>query len=134
MLPIFIFKAPKVLVNNATTSDIKHNSSIIQWSPLSASAVPGVLVGYIITSYDVLRGVNITRIVCANSSSLELIDLLPYTEYQIYVSAFTVAGAGSANKVTDFVTLEAGKQSITAYSLFFCSIFFYRVETKYIGL
>lgn len=72
----------------------------------------GVLVGYMITVYDVLRNENITRMVCGTTNSTELSELFPYTEHLVYISGFTKGGTGNTSLVTSFFTLEAGKNMI----------------------
>ncbi|KAK3728134.1 hypothetical protein QZH41_019448, partial [Actinostola sp. cb2023] len=111
---------PNAVVSNASAGVITKNSTFLQWSPISASNLQGVLRGYIVTVHDALRGVNTTHFICASKNSLNLTQLFPYTSHSVYLSAFSGAGPGRVTKTTEFQTAEsapdAPPQNVTSHN------------------
>ena len=88
------------------------SSTVIRvlWQPVPADRIHGVLLGYHVQYHSVKRAKRSVTIVTVNDSSLsvDIRDLLKFSEYRIVVSGFTSIGDGDQSEVRTW-TDEDGK-------------------------
>ena len=102
---------------NTTPSILTSYSTTLEWDPVPADEVRGIIRGYTIT-YQPVEVYYITRarrsvadlahVVNTSSTSVELDDLLFYTNYSAHVQAYTVDN-GVPSSEFHFMTPEGGK-------------------------
>ena len=93
--------------------NVSSNVIRVLWQPIPADRVHGVLLGYHVQYHSVKRAKRSVTIVTVNDSSLsvDIRDLLKFSEYRIVVSGFTSKGDGDQSEVRAW-TDEDGKLDI----------------------
>lgn len=103
-----IFAAPSSPPVNVRVNSKTPHSLAFAWDPPPSEFQNGIIRKYLVNVTDVAsEQLQMFEVV---STSLAVNDLHPYYQYQISVSAFTVAEGPSTGEI-GFFTDEAGKQT-----------------------
>lgn len=115
---LYFFPVPSRAPDSLRVRSTGPRSILIEWSPVPQQYVHGILRGYHVyyrTGMSKMKrstsqvGVIKAMSVNMSSQSLEITGLEPFTYYDVWVSAFTVAGNGPQSRPVTVITDEDGK-------------------------
>ena len=86
---------------NATAFNISSTAIRVLWQPVPADRIHGVLLGYHVEYHRVLRAKRSVTMLMVNASSLsvDIRDLLKFSQYKIMVSGFNSKGDGIQSEI-----------------------------------
>lgn len=109
-LEFIIFAAPSGPPEGVTVGDTLSTSFIVIWQPPANENQNGLILGFTVKIVD-LSSNNETQIY-VTETSLEVLDLMPFTLYEVAIAAHNAAGRGPFSVVITVETEESGKHFI----------------------
>lgn len=96
-----------------TAFNISSTMIRVLWQPLPTDQIHGVLLGYHVEYHRVLRSKRSVNIVTVNGPmhSVDIENLLKFSEYRILISAFTRKGDGVQSEVRCWTDEDGELQS-----------------------
>lgn len=106
-----IFAAPSGPPEGVTVGDTLSTSFIVIWQPPANENQNGLILGYTVKIVD-LSSNNETQIY-VTETTLEVFDLMPFTQYEVAIAAHNAAGRGPFSVIITVETEESGKHFIS---------------------
>ncbi|KAK7895883.1 hypothetical protein WMY93_021208 [Mugilogobius chulae] len=108
-MQFYFMEGTPVRAPNITNYNVTSSSLMLQWSSIPEEELRGFLQGYVIYYKENINNASTpekTLRLDAGMTSFEIKDLKPYTLYQVEISAFTRAGAGTRSNIRYFKTYK----------------------------
>ena len=109
-LEFYYFAAPSGPPEGVTVGDTLSTSFIVIWQPPANENQNGLILGYTVKIVD-LSSNNETEIY-VTETTLEVLDLMPFTLYEVAIAAHNAAGKGPFSVVITVETEESGEDFI----------------------
>lgn len=109
-LEFYYFAAPSGPPEGVTVGDTLSTSFIVIWQPPANENQNGLILGYTVKIVD-LSSSNETQIY-VTETTFEVLDLMPFTLYEVAIAAHNAAGKGPFSVVITVETEESGEDFI----------------------